>query len=781
MIKQISLKYHLISTAWVTRFKNFKLPSQLTSIRVKLMAICLALGLVPVFLFGNLVYQNSQAELEKSTYHRINQAADILAQSINQWLVERQSNITLLSNLDSIASMDPDKFSAEIRQYFNLWQSFENISVIDPQGNTIFRTDDSIINVADRKYFQYAMDGETVISDPLESKGSGSIVVVMAAPVYRDGVVVGVVSGAITTQKISFILEYANQGVTGEAYLINGKTFFTTPPRYPENLIRTGLVKDHAEMEMQVRSFGGLQSLSGVKGASEYLNYNQVPVIGAYRFIVAPGWGLLVEQEKSEAFESVEDIRRLIMITILVTAAIIIFVAFFYAQQLSFPIRKMSEIARQIAGTDLKQLSAAASLMATGDLNTVVHIQTKKFNYQSSDELGDLCTSFNEMIAHLQGTGFAFSQMNYYLRKLVEDVVFYANKVGTAADNLVITMKNADQSTQEISSGLNFMAGEMQKQTGLSQSSTLSIEQLSGVIERVAEGAQNQAKSIERAVKAMGSVDEVIHVVREKSGDAARAADHSSQLSRNGVDSIRLIQEKIGGIKVKTKIAGDTVTLMDQRSRQIESIVETITDIASQTNLLALNAAIEAAHAGEHGKGFAVVADEVRKLAEKSAEAARHISALAHGTQDSAREAEKAVAESITEVEASVEQADLSGASLMDIFETIGTVEEKTVETNQAMQNMQDALGSLMDMIDSVSRIIEENAASAEQMAASSSDMNKNMGEINQISLDNHQLFENVVDNMKQVNLHMDMVKEDARQLIEMESGLITAVGMFKI
>lgn len=83
---------------------------------------------------------------------------------------------------------------------------------------------------------------------------------------------------------------------------------------------------------------------------------------------------------------------------------------------------------------------------------------------------------------------------------------------------------------------------------------------------------------------------------------------YEEQVKRNTEQLSKVIDK----IKNTKEFIGKVYSMMrelNEYSRNIGQILDTITSIAEQTNLLALNAAIETARAGEAGRGFAVVVE----------------------------------------------------------------------------------------------------------------------------------------------------------------------------
>ncbi len=129
----------------------------------------------------------------------------------------------------------------------------------------------------------------------------------------------------------------------------------------------------------------------------------------------------------------------------------------------------------------------------------------------------------------------------------------------------------------------------------------------------LARRAEQQAASIEETSAAMNEIAQSVTAAATKAQSAEGIVRKASSDVANSEAIVRRTVSAIGDI--------------ERSSNEIAEIIAVIDGLSFQTNLLALNAGVEAARAGDAGKGFAVVASEVRALAERSAEAARDISA----------------------------------------------------------------------------------------------------------------------------------------------------------
>ncbi len=93
-------------------------------------------------------------------------------------------------------------------------------------------------------------------------------------------------------------------GDTGDAYLINQDGYVITPSRFEDELKQEGLIQTRSELELHVDSVAAQAVLDGNDGTAEYVNERDHTVIGAYYWISDPGWGLIAEQDVSEAYSA---------------------------------------------------------------------------------------------------------------------------------------------------------------------------------------------------------------------------------------------------------------------------------------------------------------------------------------------------------------------------------------------------------------------------------------------------------------------------------------------
>lgn len=224
----------------------------------------------------------------------------------------------------------------------------------------------------------------------------------------------------------------------------------------------------------------------------------------------------------------------------------------------------MGVIMRSILSS-LSRLQAAMRQMASGEADLTLRLPA-----EGKDELADISRCFNQFVAHIQA--------------VVRDIIQDARALEAAAATLYHQTEHAEK------------------------------------------GIDTQFKTVERLTSLMQQLEQEAQEVAGFSSNTAKAASDAIGRVEKGVERVDGTQQQIRLLASVMESLRESITVLDEESGTIGTVISVIEEIAEQTNLLALNAAIEAARAGEHGRGFAVVADEVRQLAQRTQESTKQIS-----------------------------------------------------------------------------------------------------------------------------------------------------------
>ena len=548
-------------------------------------------------------------------------------------------------------------------------------NIIGPNGISIFDGND----YSDREYVKQAMQGNVYVSEPLISKVTGELSIMVAAPIYKggnqgseiEGVVYFVPHETFLNDIVSSILVSENS----RAYMINssGDTIADTTL----DTITVQNIEKEAESDSSLKELAAIHSSmrEGKNGFGDYKN-GKNSMFAAYAPVNGTdGWSVAVVAPQLDYLSSTyfNIIINLAMMVIAILLSII--VALKLANSLSRPMKACADRMR---------------LLVEGDLESPVP------EVVSRDETGMLTQSTAELV---EGLSTIIHDIDYLLGEM-------------ANQNLDIQSRHRDAYVGDFQSILHSMRN---LKIGLSEILRLintSAEQVSSASNQVSSSAQSLSQG---AVEQASSVEEL----------AARISEISDQV-KDTADSAREVREQ-------THHAGEGVSVCNQQmqelmgamekihssSEEIGKIIKTIEDIAFQTNILALNAAVEAARAGTAGKGFAVVADEGRNLASKSAEASQNTSLL--------------ITHSTEAVQTGTEIAKHTADALSDVVENIQSMVGSIDQISAVSNEQSEAVLQVNEGIGQISSVVQSNSATAEESAAASEELSAEAANLKQL------------------------------------------------
>ena len=385
------------------------------------------------------------------------------------------------------------------------------------------------------------------------------------------------------------------------------------------------------------------------------------------------------------------------MIAVLLTFMIVFVTGWLVNLTITSPLRRLALLTKRIARGDtnarakamgrdeIYQVAQSMNNMLDNIVRLILDAQTQRDNLQAQVE---------KLVGEVSGVGEGDLRIQAEvtadaLGVLADSFNYMVEELGS----LVVRVKMVAQEVE------NSTTMTFERMTQLVKSADIQIEQIAEAAIEVVHMADSSRNVAERA--------QVLFTVAR---EARPTAETGREAVLQTVGGIGRIHEYVQDTSSKVQTLGD-------RSREINSIVEVMANIAHQTNRLALDAAIQAAMAGESGKGFGAVAADIRRLAERAKEQASSISHIVRGVREDIGAVAVSMRDTERETSLGAQLAQEAGASLESIFGVVERQAHEIEAINQVAAQQLQSSSAVVQIMRDVSDSTRQNSTSTRAVA----------------------------------------------------------------
>jgi methyl-accepting chemotaxis protein len=525
----------------------------LSSIRARVVCACVALVVFSVVSSTATDYSIAKASIEAAIDHDLTSSANDHAGVIGEWLAGKTQMVSSLQ--DVVLTSDPGPMLQQIA----VAGGFFDVGVGYPDKTAKFNDWPNIpasYDPTSRPWYKAAVQAGKPVAIPYVST-SGALLVALAIPVMRDGVLKAVLDGNVALDSV----------------MENVKSIRPTPASFGMLIDHSGRIIAHPDPKLRLKPVTDIANdFTGVTAASARPGNAPVKltVDGKTKLVRAqdvPGtdWDVVVALDESEATAGMRSLLSASLISLIVIAGI------------------ASVIGVAVTATAFRRLGHVCQAMTaigsgTGDL-------TQRLPDDGKDEVANIARSFNRFVAKLQS-------VMLEIRGAGESVRAAANEIAAASHDLSSRTESAAASLQQTAASMEQISATVDR----SAAAALEADERSGIATQMASrggeivsDAVGTMGEIEEASSRIGAIISVIDGIAFQTNilalnaavEAARAGEQGRGFAVVAHEVRSLAQRSAQAAREVKQLVEETVSRVAAGSSQVRRAGETMNEIVA--------------------------------------------------------------------------------------------------------------------------------------------------------------------------------------------------------